>query len=132
MLEQFGIWINGWSEGNRHYIAVFVCYYKEDIAEIPLLAITSLFNEENYDAASYMAFIGDVLKLFRKNLKNLIFLIGDNAPVNKSLVDLLNVPFIGCANHHINLAYKLFLEPHKSLFQRMERLIVILRNIKQT
>jgi hypothetical protein len=54
----------------------------------------------SYDTASDKAFIG----LFNKNFSNLIFMVGDNAPVNKCLADLLRVPFIGCASYRFNLA----------------------------
>ena len=128
---QFGIIIDGWTEGTRHYIAVFACYCKDEIAETPLLAIAPPFDEENYDAASHWAFIGDVLDLYGKGLDNLIFLIGDNAPVNKSLADMLNVPFIGCASHRFNLACKKFLKPFELPLQRINKLMGVLRNIKQ-
>ena len=74
-----------------------------------MLTIASPFDEENYGAASLRAFIGDILGLFNKNYSNLIFMVGDNTPVNKSLSDLLMVPFIGCASHRFNLACKYLL-----------------------
>jgi hypothetical protein len=32
---------------------------------------------------------------------------GDNASVNKKLASDMNIPFVGCASHRLNLAVKL-------------------------
>ncbi len=70
--EKFGIVIDGWSEGNRHHIAVFDSYAQEEKSKLTLLAIAPPFDGENYDAASHKAFIEDVLGLFNKDFTNLI------------------------------------------------------------
>ena len=129
--EKFGIVIDGWSEGNRHFIAIFASYAQDVKAKMNLLAIAPPFDEENYDAASHKAFMGDVLGLFNKNFSNLIFLVGDNAPVNKSLADLLGVPFIGCASHRFNLACKHYLDPFESALSKINDIMKTLCNIKQ-
>ena len=128
---QFGIVIDGWTEGNRHYIAVFACYSIADKTKAPLLAIAPPYDEENYDAASHKAFIGDVLELFKRGIHDLLFLVGDNAPVNKSLANLLGVPFIGCASHRFNLACKMYLVPFESSLSKINDLMKTLGNIKQ-
>jgi len=129
--EKFGIVIDGWSEGNTHYIAVFASYAQEEKSKLTLLAIAPPFDEENYDAASHKAFIRDVLGLFNKNFSNLIFMVGDNAPVNKSLADLLGVPFIGCASHRFNLACRHYLDPFETSITKINDLMKTLCNIKQ-
>jgi hypothetical protein len=71
------------------------------------------------------------LDLFNKNFSNLIFMVGDNAPVNKSLADLLGVPFIGCASHRFNLACKRYLDPFETTLTKINDLMKTLSNIKQ-
>ncbi len=129
--KSFGLIFDGWSEGNRHFVAVFACYHMDGQTMTPLLAIAPLFDEENYDAASHKAYIGDVLELFGKDVNHVLFLVGDNAPVNKSLADLLGVPFIGCASHRLNLACKSYLEPFESILIKIHNLMKTLGTLKQ-
>jgi hypothetical protein len=89
------------------------------------------FDEENYDAPSHKSFIVDVLDLFKKNTENVLFLVGDNAPVNTRLSDLLGIPFIGCASHRFNLACKRYLMPYEETLQNINTLMIALRSIKK-
>ena len=129
--EKFGIVIDGWSERIRHFIAVFASYAQGENAKMTLLAIAPPVDEENFDAASNKDFIGYVLGLFNKSFDNLIFLVGDNASVNKRLADLLQVPFIGCASHRFNLAFKDFLVSFEGTLTKINDLMKTLRNMKQ-
>ena len=83
--NKFGLILDGWSEENTHYIALFACAPSLLI----LLSIAPPYDEENYDALSHKAFIQDTLDIFGKSLANVWFLVGDNAPVNKRLSDLI-------------------------------------------
>jgi hypothetical protein len=58
-------------------------------------------------------------------------MVGDNAPVNKSLADLLGVPFIGCASHRFNLACRHYLDPFETSITKINDLMKTLCNIKQ-
>jgi hypothetical protein len=60
-----------------------------------------------------------------------LFLVGDNAPVNKSLADLIGVQFIGCASHRFNLACKRFLQPYENELAKINDLMKTLSHIKQ-
>ncbi len=85
----FGIIIDGWSEGAMHYIAVFACFDDTNGAKkTPLLAVAPPYDETNYDAKSHTSFIVDVLQIYGKTLSNLLFLVGDNAPVNIAISKL--------------------------------------------
>lgn len=75
--------------------------------------------------------MGDLLELFGKSLDNLSFIVADNASVNKSLSDLLNVPFIGCASHRFNLAVNQHLEQYESVIEVVHKLMIKLKTIKQ-
>ena len=55
----------------------------------------------------------------------------NNAPVNKSIADLLGVPFIGCASHRFNLACKQYLDPFESALSKINDIMKTLCNIKQ-
>ena len=46
--EKFGIVIDGWSEGNRHYIAVFACNDLDGKARMTFFVYCSPFDEEHY------------------------------------------------------------------------------------
>jgi hypothetical protein len=109
--NDFGIIIDGWKEGATYYIAVFASYANsEGVGNYPLLAIAPPFDETTYTAANHKSFIGDVLELYGKSVKNLIYLVADNAAVNTCLADLLGIPMIGCGSHRFNLACIKYLE----------------------
>ena len=125
--NKFGIILDGWSEGTTHYIALVACFSTQMV----LLSIAPPFDEQNYDAQSHKAFILDVLAYYGKSLSNVWFLVGDNAPVNTLLSNLMEVPFIGCASHRFNLACKRFLEPFEENLKQINALMVYLCKIKQ-
>ena len=96
-----------------------------------MLAIAPPFDETTYTAENHKAFIGDVLELYGKSLKNLIYLVADNAAVNTRLADLLGIPMIGCASHRFNLASKKYLESSEEVLQKIQSLMTTLRQVKQ-
>ena len=123
MPESFGIIIDVWSEGTTHYIGIFACYECESVVETPLLAQSPPFDQENYDALSHKSLILDVLQLFGKTLENVLFLVGDNAPVNPAIAHLMGIPFIGCASHRLNLAGKKYLEQYEESLDSIDQLM---------
>jgi hypothetical protein len=64
-------------------------------------------------------------------LDNLIYLVADNAAVNTHLADLLHIPMIGCASHRFNLACKRYLEGSELVLQKVQALMISLRQVKQ-
>jgi hypothetical protein len=130
--DKFGVIIDGWKDGTTHYIAVFASYSDANgEGQYPLLSIAPPYDEESFTAETHKAFIIDVLEMYGKGLQNLIYLVGDNAPVNTCISDLLEVPFIGCASHRFNLACKKYLEEYEESLSKISRLMVTLRNVKQ-
>jgi len=130
--DNFGIIIDGWKDGTTHYIAIFASYSDANgEGQYPLLSIAPPLDEESFTAETHKAFIIDVLGLYGKDLSNVVYLVGDNAPVNTCLSDLLEVPFIGCASHRFNLACKQYLEEYEETLSKISRLMVTLRNVKQ-
>jgi len=69
--------------------------------------------------------------LYGKSLENVIFLVGDNAPVNPAIGNLMGVNFIGCASHRFNLACKKYLELYGESLEKINQLMGTLRNIKK-
>jgi hypothetical protein len=129
--DRFGIVLDGWSEGSTHYIAVFAAFEKDGVSKMPLLAIAPPLDEENYDAESHKAFITYVLETFGKRLNDLIYMVADNASVNRRLSELLGIPLIGCASHRFNLAVKKFLLEYEDILLKIHNLMKALGNIKQ-
>lgn len=93
-------------DGTTHYIAIFDSYSDANEGQYPLLSIAPPYDEQSFTAETHIAFIIDVLESYGKGLSSLLYLVGDNAPVNTCLSHLLEVPFIGCASHRFNLACK--------------------------
>jgi hypothetical protein len=61
-----------------------------------LLGINPSYDEEIFDADSHVAYITDLLNIsYGKEIKNIVFAVGENAPVNKSIADKLGVPLVG-------------------------------------
>jgi len=130
--DKFGIIIDGWKDGTTHYIAIFASYSDVNgVGQYPLLSIAPPYDEQSFTAETHKAFIIDVLELYDKGLSSLVYLVGDNAPVNTCLSDLLGVPFIGCASHRFNLACKKYLEEYEESLSKISRLMLTLRNVKQ-
>lgn len=120
----------GWMEWRHysHYIALFACCPTQML----LHSIAPPLDESKFDSASHVAFISDVLSLFVKNhWIKFLFFVGDNAPVNLRISDLIGAPFIGCASHRFNLACKMYLQPFEVNLQSINSLMGYLRNIKQ-
>ena len=67
-------------------------------------------------------FIKATLEIFGKTVENFQFLIGDNENTNEA-VDLLRVPFIGCASHRMNLAVNGYLNPFEPLLEKIHGLM---------
>jgi hypothetical protein len=128
--DKFGIIIDGWKDGTTHCIAVFASYSDANgEGQYPLLSIAP--DEQYFTAKTHKAFIIDVLELYGKGLANLVYLVGDNAPVNTCLSDLLEVPFIGCASHRFDMACKKYLEDYEESLSKISCLMGTLRNVKQ-
>jgi hypothetical protein len=129
--EKFGIIFDGWTcdYTNTHYVAVFAVYLAEGALCLEsgnrvsyqskvLLAIAPLLNEADYSAESHAEYILSTLKAYGRDIRDVLFVIGDNCSTNLKMArenlqkDALTgkisvpIPFIGCASHRLNLAVK--------------------------
>ena len=127
----FGLMMDGWSEGTTHYIGLFAAYEVDNEARRPLLAIAPPYDETHLDARGQYDFIGDVLELFGKEKSNVLYLVADNASVNRATADLLGVPLIGCASHKLNLDVQDFYRSHERVLDKINGLMKTLRTLKQ-
>jgi hypothetical protein len=124
---KFGLIIDGWTEGNRHYFGLYAAY---DTDQYPLLAIAPPFDEECYTAENQAAFISDILELFGRRRDDVLFLVADNTNVNPATARLLGCAFIGCASHRFNLAVKEYTSAYDGILDDIHCLMKKLLNIK--
>ncbi|RHZ16442.1 hypothetical protein DYB31_000992, partial [Aphanomyces astaci] len=112
--DVFGLCIDGWTDGSKHFCAIFATYAVANARHTPLLAMSPLLKPDSMDADAHIAFIEETLGLYGKELANLAFLTGDNCSTNVSMAAKMGVPLVGCYSHKFNLAMKAFLLPYES------------------
>ena len=123
-----------WTEHSTHYVAMFASYSKGN-GSIPcnsLLEIAPLLDEESISAQAHKDFLEAMLSFCGKNLANVIYLTGDNCSTNTAFADLLNVHFIGCARHRLNLAVQQFSSIHESVLEKVHAVMKKLRTVKKS
>lgn len=109
--SQFGLMIDGWTEGGTHYVAVFAIYHTPGDPSADeagdcyvLLSMSPLLDEGSYTAENHAEYLDDVLNMYGKNRSNLLYLVADNCHTNSCLATLLKIPLFGCHSHKLNLA----------------------------
>lgn len=132
--NSFGLYFDGWTNKSIHYLAVFACYPTVNGGEqgFPLLGISPFVDEETLSAQAHVDYVEILLSYYDKQLCDVLFLVGDNCPTNKSFADLVGVSLIGCASHRLNLATQTFLLPLESMLTKIEYLMKKLRSIKNS
>ena len=130
----FGIVFDGWTDHSTHYVAIFASYSKKNVAEPrnTLLAIAPLLDEESMSASAHKDFLEAVLSFYNTATANIIFITGDNCSINTCFADLLNIPFIGCASHRLNLAVQQFLSNNDSAIEKVHAVMKKLRSVKKS
>ncbi|RHY10970.1 hypothetical protein DYB36_010151 [Aphanomyces astaci] len=76
--DVFGLCIDGWTDGSKHFCAIFATYAVDNVRHTPLLAMSPLLTPDSMDADAHIAFIEETLGLYGKELSNLAFVTGDN------------------------------------------------------
>ncbi|ETP52673.1 hypothetical protein F442_02350 [Phytophthora nicotianae P10297] len=111
MPNEFGLMLDGWSNGSEYYLAV----YARMTAEPSRFWRQSLF-----------------FFLFRKKtVKQCLFLVGDNCSVNKKLANLMGIPRVGCASHRLILAVKALLALYEADVCEVQRLMKQLKTLSE-
>ncbi|EGZ21794.1 hypothetical protein PHYSODRAFT_247318 [Phytophthora sojae] len=146
----FGLVLDGWTSGGRHYIAIFAVFgsdstgitgggadneYYDDLEcssrRFVLLTFAPVEVEEDMGAQSQYDLIADTLSRYNKPWIAVKFMVGDNCSVNQCIGRNEGaIPFIGCASHRFNLAVKDFLKTEDELIAKVHALMTKLRTIK--
>lgn len=107
--DKFGIIMDGWSNSQQHYVAIFANYMLNGETRIVLLGMQKLPDETNQNAANHALFIEELLREYSKDAQNLSFMVSDNTNTNPRIARDLSIKFIGCASHRFNLAVERYL-----------------------
>ncbi len=153
--DSFGLVFDGWTMNREHYIALFALWTKQNgnnkkvMKRLLSCGVQALPDEELGETAEDFGLtaedIGDyifhVLSNYKKTYKNIQFMTGDNAHVNKRLCDLMSawinekrqISLVGCACHRLNLAVKALYAPGSrncELIEKVRKLMVDLSTLK--
>jgi len=92
-----------------------------------LLACEMLPDLTTRDRFNHISFFENTLATFGKSLSNLKSLVGDNTALNPAIARELNIPFIGCYSHRLNLAMSAIFKYHSDIFDEIEEIMAKLR-----
>jgi predicted protein tyrosine phosphatase len=97
-----------------------------------LLSASPMYDQESYTAATHAAFITDTLvNIYGKPSTCIQYLVADNTETMPATARKLNVPFIGCASHRLNLAVtKYVLANHNELIMKISNNMALLKTKK--
>ncbi|POM78194.1 Hypothetical protein PHPALM_4301 [Phytophthora palmivora] len=131
--RKFGIMTDEWSFHSEHNVAVFAVFEHDQHSEKMPLALAPNFDGgvEDQTAESHVAFLTGILPFFQRDITSIVYLVGDNCSVNTRLTDLLQVPFIGCASHRLNLAVNLLLDDYEPQLELIQQLMRKLRGMNK-
>ncbi|KAG3092122.1 hypothetical protein PI124_g6733 [Phytophthora idaei] len=123
---RFGLMFDGWSHAGVHYVALFDVYEADGKLHVALLGLSPLA-DGSQTADAHVTLFENILDVYDKTKEMVEFLVGDNCNTNQSVANKLDVPFVGCASHRLNLAVNKFLAPPESLLSVVNTLMVELR-----
>jgi hypothetical protein len=108
--QYFGIIIDGWTEAGTHFVAIFASFIAENgnLCQ-PLLACSPMGDETSQAANAFIIFLEDMLEIYQREIDNVVFLVSDNTGLNPSIARKIDVPFVGCMSHRLNLAVEAFM-----------------------
>jgi len=145
---------DGWTHNGTHYFGVYASFMKEVrvvrngfmvteeeictplISVSPISKASDLEDEENYeatefDAVTHVRQLEDIFHIYGINFHEwMLCFIADNAPVNKRIAKLIEVPHVGCLSHKLNLEVNLMVENDKSLSNSISSIATTMKNCK--
>ena len=95
-----------------------------------MLAFSPLLYETDLSAASHVSFISETLRVFQE-IRDVQFLVADNAAVNQKIARDLDIVLIGCGCHRLNLATNSYLKNFEPLLQKVNDIIKKLSSLKR-
>jgi hypothetical protein len=87
------------------------------------------------DAAHMKTQLETKLREIGKTTAMIDYIGGDNATVNKKFASDMNVPFVGCASHRLNLAVKLLTDDDgnfAALIGKVNEFMKVLKTLPST
>lgn len=89
-----------------HYVATFQMFLSNSNDEhSKLVSGFSPFEyKERLSVQARLEYIEFLLDIYKKDISNVVGLVGDNCSVNLSLATKFKTSFIGCASHRYKLA----------------------------
>ncbi|KAE8986324.1 hypothetical protein PF011_g20033 [Phytophthora fragariae] len=148
--RRYGIVLDGWTSGGRHYIAIFAVFnnpsldgtrvprssdYHDDLEyhsrRFVLLAFCPMEDEGDLSARSLFDLIADTLSKYEQPWEAVAFMVGDNCSVNQSIGRRVGaIPLIGCASLRFALAVKDFMQSDEGLLEKVHKLMKKLCTVK--
>ncbi|GMF49472.1 unnamed protein product [Phytophthora fragariaefolia] len=104
MGTHFGLMFDGRTIGTFHFVAIYGVSVKDEVLHQVLLAVSPAEYGQTADAD--IETIEAILQLYGKERCMLMFLVAENCETNQAIATRLAVPFVGCASHRFNPAYK--------------------------
>ena len=98
--------------------------------ESALQSFPPLLTETSFNAWDLYDYLDWVLGLYNKTFENVVCICGDNAEVNKAIVNLCNLRLLGCNSYRLNLAVKEFTKTSSNLLEKVNNLVIKLRGVK--
>jgi hypothetical protein len=129
--EKIGIMFDGWTSNGIHFVGLFGIYYTIHKARnLVLLAFSPFEDRTTQNADAHIGFFKDVLDLYSKSVKNVLFLSGDNCNTNRKIASDLDLPLVGCASHRLNLAVNDLINSSSTLVNQIRTIVHMMRTYK--
>lgn len=138
--EKFVIMFDGWTEGTDHYIGISASYTDKTGADdesgnhvsgvhSSLLSIKPLLVDEiaGMSASDHLKHISKALKMYGKDVEDILCFVGDNCSVNRRMSKDLDVPLLGCASHKFNLAVREWIKDQPSLDHIIKKVAFVMK-----
>lgn len=146
--KRYGIVLDGWTSGERYYVAIYAVFNDPDGTEVPrasdyhddleclscrfvLLSFSPMEDEGDLSAQSLFDLIADNLSRYEQPWEAVVFMVDDNCSVNQSIGHRVGeIPLIGCASHGFALAVKDFMQCDEGLIDKIQKLMKKLSTVK--
>ncbi|CAG8725710.1 44384_t:CDS:2 [Gigaspora margarita] len=114
-----------------HFVGLFSIYQTvHESRNLVLLAFLPFEDRTTQNADAHIKFFKDVLELYDKGIKNVLFLLGDNCSTNKKIANDLNLPLVECALHRLNLVVNDFINSSITLVNQIRTIVHMMRTYK--
>jgi hypothetical protein len=133
--RKYGLVADSWTgPDGLHYHGLYAVQQDGQRCKYTFLKLLIQEDESSFSSDLLYKAIRDCLindytqaPLGRYAVNNLLFLVSDHASVVQAAAEFLQVPFIGCASHRLNLGCCLIHSQHKDILRVITNIAVILR-----